>query len=237
MSKGLNDSQKTEIAQKKIKTRILLTIVLNNEEKEVVKILENDTISSFEYNGETYLSAMVNRGSIENHMEGGPQRCNIKISNINRTYSQIIVNQSEQGDVLTNSRCKIEEIIFYDHEDILLFQDESGLQLENGNSLCLEIFNSVIGSPVNIFEGFINNIKLTETEFSFDVERVLGGYSTLSPNTTYDVNCQWAFKDSRCQYSGEETTCDKTFSSCQARSNETRFGGYPSIPAELVIKA
>ncbi len=236
MSKGLNNGQKTEIAKSEVKTRTLLTITLNNQAQEVIKILENETISNFEYDGNTYLTAMVRRGTIESRMEGGPQRCNIKISNINRAYSQIIVNQSDQGDVLTNSRCVIEEIIFYGNKDLLLMQDESGLQLENGNSIYLEIFNSVIGSPVNIFEGFLNNIKLTETEFSFDVERILGGYSTLSPNTTYDVNCQWAFKDSRCRYSGGETNCDKTFSSCQARSNETRFGGYPSIPSELVIR-
>lgn len=236
MSKGLNIDQVTEIAKNEVKTRVLLTITLNNQEQEKVRILENDTISSFEHNGETYLTAMVKRGSIESRMDGGPQKCNIKISNINSAYSQIIVNQSEQGDVLTNSRCVIEEIIFYDNKDALLTQNNSGLLLENNDSLYLEIFNSVIGSPVNIFEGFINNIKLTETEFSFDVERILGGYSTLSPNTTYDVNCQWAFKDSRCGYSGEEDTCDKTFSSCQARNNESRFGGYPSIPAELVIK-
>ena len=132
----------------------------------------------------------------------------IKISNINQAYSTIIANQ---GDVLTNSTCVIEEVIFDDE-------------------------NSIVGDSINVFEGYVNNIKLTEMEFAFDVERILGGYSTQSPNTTYDVNCQWVFKDARCQYSGVETTCDKTFTACQARSNETRFGGYPSIPQELVIK-
>ncbi len=236
MSKGLNNDQKTEIAKKTVKTRILLTITLNNQAQEVIRILENDTISSFEYSGNTYLTAMLKRGEIESRMEGGPQKCNITISNINRAYSQIIVNQAEEGDVLTNSRCVVEEVIFYDNKDLFLLQDDSELLFENNNSVYFERFDSVIADPVNIFEGFINNIKLTETEFSFDVERILGGYSTRSPNTTYDVNCQWGFKDSRCQYSGEETTCDKTFTSCQARNNVVRFGGYPSIPAELVIK-
>ncbi len=208
MSKGLNNDQKSQIAENEVKTRILLTMILNNSEQEVLRIIENDTLTYFEYNGDTYLAAMVKRSSVESRIEGGPQSINIKISNINQAYTSIIANQ---GDVLTNSRCIIEEVIFDDD-------------------------NLIIDNAINIFEGFINNVQLTETVFSFDVERILGGYSTFSPNTTYDINCQWRFKDSRCQYSGEETTCDKTLSACQARNNSTRFGGYPSIPSELVIK-
>ena len=208
MSKGLDNNQKAEIAASEVKTRILLTLTINNTERDVIRIIENDTLTSFTYGSNTYIAAMVKRGQIESRMEGGPQKVNIKISNINQAYSSIIANE---GDVLTNSICVIEEVIFDD-------------------------LNNIVGDSINIFEGFVNNIHLTETEFSFDVERILGGYSTQSPNTTYDVNCQWVFKDLRCQYSGGETTCDKTFTSCQARSNETRFGGYPSIPQELVIR-
>jgi phage-related protein len=93
-----------------------------------------------------------------------------------------------------------------------------------------------LGSSINIFEGYMNNIQLTETEFSFDVEKVLGGYSAQSPNTTFDVNCQWLFKDERCQYSGVGTFCDKTFATCDGYGNTLRFGGYPSIPSELIIR-
>ncbi len=208
MSKGLNTNQKNEIAENEVKTRILLTLIINNAEQDIIRIIENDTLSSFEFGGNTYVAAMVRRGQIESRMEGGPQKVNIKISNINQAYSSIIANE---GDVLTNSTCVVEEVIFDDEDN-------------------------TIGDAINVFEGYVNNVKLTETEFSFDVERILGGYSTQSPNTTYDVNCQWVFKDARCQYSGGESTCDKTFSACQARANETRFGGYPSIPQELVIR-
>lgn len=70
------------------------------------------------------------------------------------------------------------------------------------------------------FEGYINNIELTAVYFKFEVERVLGGYSTLSPNATYDVNCQCRkFKDERCGYTGTETACDKTHSRCKALGN------------------
>jgi len=233
MSKGLNDSQNGAVKQNEVKTRTLLTITLNNEDQDVINIIENDTLSSFEQDGTTYLAAMVKRGVVESRMEGGPQKCNIKISNINRAYSSIIANQ---GDVLTNSRCKIQEVIFYQEKDIALLENNSEVLCENSDNLLFEEYGLIIDNPISVFEGYVNNIQLTETEFSFDVERVLGGYSTVSPNSTYDVNCQWGFKDSRCLYSGEETSCDKTFSACLARSNETRFGGYPSIPSELVIR-
>lgn len=236
MSKGLSNNQKAEISKNEVKTRILVTITLNNEAHEVVRILENDTIGSFTHNGNVYFSAMVKRSKIESRMEGGPQKCGVTISNINRAYSQILVAEAEKGDSLTNSRCVIQEVIFYDNEELLLLDDSSVLHLENGGSVYIEAFDSVLDNAITIFDGYINNVQLTETEFTFDVERVLGGYSTQSPNTTYDVNCQWIFKDKRCQYSGAEMFCDKTYSSCQARGNETRFGGYPSIPSELVIR-
>lgn len=266
MSKGLNSSQKTEIGKNQVKTRTLLTITENNED--VIRIIENDVLTSFIYDGNTYLGAMVRREPIESRIEGGPQRVNIKISNIGKSYSNIIATE---GDVLTNSRCVIEEVIFngfpadwqgatsYSADDYIspvvknsyIYQcttagttgseePEWPTSIDSTVSDGTAVWtckSPLIGDPVNIFEGYINNVQLTDSLFTFDVERVLGGYSTFSPNTTYDVNCQWIFKDSRCQYSGEETTCDKTFSACQARSNEIRFGGYPSIPSELVIKA
>lgn len=233
MSKGLNSDQITEIAKNEVKTRILLTITLNNEAEDVIRIIENDTLTSYVFGGNTYIVAMVNRGAIESKMEGGPQKCNIKISNIDQAYSNIIANQ---GDVLTNSDCLIEEIIFDTVFGLADEQDLTRILAEDSTVIVNETYNTIISDSINIFEGKINNVQLSETEFSFDVERILGGYSTQSPNTTYDVNCQWYFKDSRCQYSGGETTCDKTLTACQARANETRFGGYPSIPQELVIK-
>ena len=233
MSKGLSSNQNTEIAKNEVKTRILLTITLNNAAQDIIRIIENDTLTSYVFGGNAYIAAMVSRGAIESKMEGGPQKCSIKISNIDQSYSNIIANQ---GDVLTNSDCLIEEIIFDTVFGLADEQDSTRILAEDNTVIVNETYNTIISDAINIFEGKINNVQLTETEFSFDVERILGGYSTQSPNTTYDVNCQWVFKDSRCQYSGGETTCDKTLTACQTRANETRFGGYPSIPQELVIK-
>lgn len=89
--------------------------------------------------------------------------------------------------------------------------------------------STIIDDPVLLFEGSINNLQMSQTYCAFSVERPLYSYTTVSPNMTYDVNCQFKFKDGRCQYSGTETKCDKTLARCQALGNVTRFGGYPSI--------
>lgn len=89
--------------------------------------------------------------------------------------------------------------------------------------------STIIDDPVLLFEGSINNLQMSQTYCAFSIERPLYSYTTVSPNMTYDVNCQFKFKDGRCQYSGSETKCDKTLARCQALGNVTRFGGYPSV--------
>jgi phage-related protein len=233
MSKGLTAEQIAQISKIQVKTRILLTLTLRDEDDSIIRILENDTLSTFVYNGNTYITASVKRDDIESKIEGGPQKVNVRISNINQFYSNLIVSQ---GDVLTNSTCKIEEVIYFPPGfDELNLESIDAFLLEDGGYALLEN-NYIVGGAINIYEGYVNNIKLTASEFSFDVERILGGYSTQSPNTTFDVNCQWGFKDSRCEYSGIITTCDKTLTTCKNLSNQGNFGGYPSIPQELIIR-
>jgi len=204
MSKNLTPNQITEIAKPELKTRVLVTIYLDEGP---LRVLENDTVQLINIDGNDYFAGMVTRSDIETAMGGTVEKVNIIISNIWQEISGIIANE---GDTLTNRKCKVEEVIF------------------DGDT------STIIDDPILLFEGLINSIKLTAKTFSFDVERVLGGYSTQSPNTTYDVNCQWKFKDERCQYSGGENPCDKTWTTCRVKE---RFGGYPSIPKEMVISA
>lgn len=204
MSKKLTKEQKAEIKRHELKTRNLVTIYLDDAP---IRLLENDTITAFVHNGETYLSGFVKRGDIKTAMDSVGERVEITISNIWQEISSIIANE---GDVLTNRKCKIETVIF------------------DGDS------NKIIGEPVHLFEGFINNISLNAETFKFEVERVLGGYSTLSPNATYDVNCQCRkFKDERCRYEGTEIKCDKTLTRCIELNNVENFYGFPSLPKEM----
>lgn len=206
MAKKLTEQQQNEIKKQELKTRNLVTIYLDDIP---LRLLENDTLTSFTHNGETYLAGIVKRGEISTSMDGAAEKVEITISNIWQEISSIIATQ---GDTLTNRKCKLETVIF------------------DGDS------NSLIGEPVHLFEGYINNIELTAVYFKFEVERVLGGYSTLSPNATYDVNCQCRkFKDARCGYTGSETKCDKTLVRCKELGNVGNFYGFPSLPQEMVI--
>ncbi|MDR1169050.1 MAG: hypothetical protein LBK53_09230 [Heliobacteriaceae bacterium] len=204
MSKKLTNAQKNEIQKQELKVRNLVTIYLDDAP---IRLLENDTITSFTHNGEVYLAGFVKRGDIKTSMENVGEKVEITISNIWQEISSIIATQ---GDTLTNRKCKIETVVF------------------DGDS------NTIIGEPVHLFEGFINNIALTALTFKFDVERILGGYSTLSPNATYDVNCQCRkFKDERCGYTGNAEKCDKTLTRCQEIGNVENFYGFPSLPKEM----
>lgn len=206
MSKKLTSRQKAEVLKEELKTRTLVTIHLEN----TIRILENDTLTSFVINGETYLAGMVQRSEIETGMEGALEKVEIKISNVNQGISSLIANQ---GDVLTNTRCTIETVIF-----------------DSDTS-------TILDSPVQLFEGCINTVEISAIELKFTVERVIGGYSTLSPNFTYDVNCQCIkFKDEKCGYTGTEVKCDKTLTRCIELANHANFFGFPSIPNEMVVK-
>lgn len=204
MGKKLTTAQKSEIQKQELKVRNLVTIYLDDAP---IRLLENDTVTSFTHNDEVYLAGFVKRGDIKTTMDNTAQKVEITISNIWQEISSIIANQ---GDALTNHKCKIETVIF------------------DGDS------NTIIGNPIHLFEGFINNIELTALTFKFEVERFLGGYSTLSPNATYDVNCQCRkFKDVRCGYTGAQTSCDKTLTRCMELGNVENFYGFPSLPKEM----
>jgi len=319
MSKNLTTNQKAEIAKQELKTRILVTIELDDG---TLRILENDTLQVLNIDGNDYIAGMVERGEIETSMGGTVEKVNVKISNIWQEISGLIANE---GDTLTNRKCKIEEVIFngdpqtweanknyspiwqtsIDYQDgyvnavtpnayyyecttpgtsgaseptwpttvgetvtdgTVTWTCKSDIyvtpttknsyiyeyttagttgateqtwpttidQTVNDGTVVWTCKSAILDDPILLFEGFINSVQLTAVTFTFDVERVLGGYSTQSPNTSYDVNCQWKFKDERCQYSGLEQPCDKTWGTCHIKE---RFGGYPSIPKEMVISA
>jgi len=206
MAKKLDTLQKLAIRKTELKTRNLVTLFL----EEPIRILENDTLGILKIGNTQYFSTAVSRSEVETNIDGALEKVEVKISNINQGISGLVANK---GDILTNSKCRIETVIFDDKS------------------------NEIIGSPIQLFEGSINTLELTANELKFTVERVIGGYSSQSPNATYDVNCQCRkFKDSRCSYRGSATNCDKTLKRCKELGNTLNFFGFPSIPKDMVIR-
>lgn len=198
MGKNLTTNQKTQLANSAVKTRRLITIELGTP----FRILENDSIGSIVIGGNTYYTKLVKTSEVQGSLDGNSESINVIISDISQDFAGLV---ADNGDVLTNTTCKIEQVIF------------------NADTTTL------VSTPILLFEGLINNLQMSQSYCAFSVERALYSYSTVSPNMTYDVNCQFAFKDGRCQYAGAETKCNKTLSRCQALGNVTRFGGYPSV--------
>ena len=92
--------------------------------------------------------------------------------------------------------------------------------------------------PVVMYEGILDEVKMTASEFRVTIVRVLGDYEQEAPLLTFDINCQWVFKDKRCGYNGDVYyTCGKTLADCIQRGNILNFGGCPSVPLEYLIKS
>ena len=106
----------------------------------------------------------------------------------------------------------------------------------------LRYCESYIGQPMNCiiyrqFEEAQINLKLDYEEASMDIETSLGGYEILAPVMKYRTTCQVRrFKDCRCGYTGEETSCDRTFDRCKELGNQANFRGFPQMYNELVIR-
>lgn len=55
--------------------------------------------------------------------------------------------------------------------------------------------------------------------------------SWMFPGNLFDrQNCRHQFKVGACNYSGSNSTCDRTFTTCIANSTEDRYGDFPAIP-------
>ena len=85
------------------------------------------------------------------------------------------------------------------------------------------------------FEGTLDGLGMTISEFTCKVTRDVIDYSVDAPAVDFGPTCQWTFGDSRCR-SAAAGPCDQTLNSCAALGNITRFGGHPSIPLEMVIR-
>lgn len=67
----------------------------------------------------------------------------------------------------------------------------------------------------------------------FDIQKVM-----LPGEIFLRGHCRYASKDDgfkgpRCGYTGEETECNRTWQRCKELGNQKRFGGFPSIPANI----
>jgi phage-related protein len=199
----------SEVEKDEIIPRKLLKIELDGGN---ILVLDNETLDTFTYDDDIYIGAPLSHSSIVKDDNSAVNKLNIELSNVALQISGIIANR---GQILNNAPAVL-NLVFLD--------------LKNNNI--------VQGYSQILYSGKCNNIELNYETAKMDIETALGGYEIQAPVMKYRTSCQVRrFKDCRCKYSGTTyATCDRTWESCKQRNNTANFRGFPSIPAETVIK-
>ncbi len=109
--------------------------------------------------------------------------------------------------------------------------------LRGKKAIITQVFANLLNDSLNKVEQIFYIDSYTATaevaEFScsskFDLMKL-----ELPARKFWRTFCTWKFKSTQCGYSGDQTTCNKTFQRCKALANEERFGGFPSIPSRHI---
>lgn len=197
-----------EVEKDEIIPRKLLKIEIEGGS---IYIMDNETLDVLNFNGEAYLGAPLVHGEIIRDDNSSVSKLNIQLSNVALQISGII---GKRGDVITNAPAVL----------TLVFLDVNTHQiLPNAKQI--------------LYVGRCNNLKLDYENASMDIETELGGFEIQAPVMKYRTGCQVRrFKDCRCGYTGEETSCDRTFDRCKELKNQANYRGFPQMYNELVIK-
>lgn len=176
-----------------------------------IRILDNETMAYLVYNGEEFLGAPLSHSDITKDDNSSVSKLNITLSNVGLGISSII---GTRGDVVTNSDAVL-TLVFLDINTNKIIPDLQQI----------------------LYAGKCNNLTLDFENASMDIETPLGGYEKQCPAMKYRATCQVRrFKDCRCGYTGEESTCDRTYDRCKELGNQENFRGFPTMYQELVIK-
>jgi hypothetical protein len=83
---------------------------------------------------------------------------------------------------------------------------------------------------VQLFNGRISESDLTEDVATLKMLPYTTPWSVNIPGQRFVATCGLRFKGPQCQYSGSNTTCDRTYLACQANSNVAHFRGFRFLP-------
>ena len=179
----------------------LLKIVMS-ENSQTLRIVNNN--EDVIWDGQTWQKFQFQAGDFSESNEGETPQVTVKVSNILRAV---------QGHVENTDKGLVGDVVSY----YLIHSDNL---LEN--------------TPVISQNFTILGVKCDENwvEFLLGAENF---FLRAFPINMYKrMICRYkspdGFKGIRCGYSGGESLCDRTFSTCISYGNQARFGGQPSIP-------
>ena len=83
--------------------------------------------------------------------------------------------------------------------------------------------------PVQLFQGIVTAVKYNSVSADLTCATLTAATAGMVGRVVGRL-CNYTFKGTRCAYAGAGTSCDHTLASCTAFSNQTRYGGWPTIP-------
>ena len=203
-----NPSPIVEYEKDELIPRKLLNIELSGGG---IHVLDNETLQILSFEGVDYIGAPLEHGEITKDDNSSVAKLEITVSNVGLGISGIIGNR---GNVIGNAPATLTMVL-----------------LNVNNNAILQ------GTKQVLWYGLCNNLQITNESAKMDIETPLGGYTYNTPCMKYKATCNVRkFKDCRCGYTGDKTTCDRTYTRCKELGNNKRFQGFISLPAETVIK-
>ena len=77
----------------------------------------------------------------------------------------------------------------------------------------------------------IDSVNIDALNVTFSCTPIFSILNVTLPYRKFSRNfCMWKFKGDECCYNGPDTVCNKSFSDCKSKGNQSRFGGFPGVP-------
>lgn len=77
----------------------------------------------------------------------------------------------------------------------------------------------------------IDSVNIDALNVTFSCTPIFSILNVTLPYRKFSRNfCMWKFKGDECCYNGSDTICNKSFSDCKSKGNQSRFGGFPGVP-------
>ena len=157
-------------------------------------------VESQEWGGETWLAFPFEFGEVKEDSKEYPE-VELTINNSNLAFQSYI--EDNEGCIGSTI---IMRIVY-----------AGNLTIENTKAEIEEIF-------------CVNATSSNATEIKFTLGANQPNNLRFPLNRYLKNHCRFVFKSTKCGYTGDETSCDKTRTTCDKYGNIARFGGFPTIP-------
>ena len=151
------------------------------------------------------------------------------------TYNPFPISHSEISE---NSSTEIETLqISVSNVSRFIQQFCKDNEMRGKEIKIITVFKDKLDVPTARIEDkyYIDSYEITEKNATFKISTKFDVLGVQLPKRVFTkTNCNWIFKDGSCKYSGNETSCDKTFETCVLLNNVANFGGFPAIPPKKV---